>query len=273
MRKYGFAFLAVIILFLSCSSDKKEALLLIEKARNLYEKKEYGSAKLTLDELKTTYPKESALRKEALDLVRDIETEEQKRNIVFCDSMIIVCQSEVDSMKNLFLFEKTAYDPIGKYIDKTYNPQPGHASKYIKIYVTESGDLVLNSVYRGNPIKHNRIKVSVPSGEYKETESIPFDGGNNYSFTDLGVTYETVTYQKGRDNGVIRFIYHFADQKISLEYSGAKKTSPYILSEKEKKALVNTVNLASALKDTEQFKNEKEKAEKRLEYLENKKDG
>ena len=259
-------FLLLFFLF-SCNQDKEKALSYINKAQNLYENAEYGSAKQVLDELKTTYPKEVSVQKEALNLMRKIEVGEQTRNLAFCDSMIIVLQTEINSLKSSFLFEKSEYDTFGRYIDKNYNPQPGYASKYLKIQVNESGDLVLTSVYQGTPIKHNQIKVSIPSGEFAETETIPFDGGNNYSFTDLGVTYELVTFQKGRDNGVAQFIYNFADKKITLEYLGEKKTSSYVLSEKEKKTLINSVNFAVALKELSQFQIEKEKSEKRLEYL------
>ena len=268
MKKYHFIFL--LLFFFSCNQNKEKALSYINKAQNLYENAEYGSAKQVLDELKITYPKEVFVQKEALNLMRKIEVGEQTRNLAFCDSMIIVLQTEINSLKSSFLFEKSEYDTSGRYIDKNYNPQPGHASKYMKIQVNESGDLVLTSVYQGTPIKHNQIKVSIPSGEFAETETIPFDGGNNYSFTDLGITYELVTFQKGRDNGVAQFIYNFADKKITLEYLGEKKTSSYVLSEKEKKTLINSVNFAVALKELSQFQIEKEKSEKRLEYLKGK---
>lgn len=271
MQKSGFIFL--LLFLFACNQDKEKALQYLSSAQDFYENAEYGSAKQVLDELKITYPKEISVQKEAFDLMRKIEINEQSRNISFCDSMIIVMQSEIDSLKSLFLFEKSEYDTSGRYIDKNYNPQPGYASKYIKIQVMETGGVALTSVHRGAPIKHNQIKVSLPSGEFAETQVVSFDGGNNYSFSDLGQTYELVTYQNGRDNGVILFIYNFADKKITLEYLGGKKTSPYVLSEKEKKALVNSVNLAAALKELSQFETEKEKAEKRLEYLQSKNTG
>ncbi|MCC8145007.1 MAG: hypothetical protein LIO93_00915, partial [Bacteroidales bacterium] len=270
MKEYLFL-LTFVLLFSCCNNDKEAAQKQLQEARILYENAEFGSAKQVLDSLKIKFPKELSAQKEALALMREIEVEEQKRNIAFCDSMFQVRRTEADSLKQHFIFEKTEYDNQGRYIDKNYNPQPGYASKYIKIHVDEKSDLVLSSVYRGSPIKHNQVKVSIPSGEYAETEIIPFDGGANYSFKDLdGITYETVTYQKGKDNGVLQFIHNYADNKITLEYLGGKKTSPYVLSAKEKKAVVNTVHFAAILKDLDQFKSEREKAEKRLEYLQTK---
>lgn len=270
MKKYIFI-LFISFAFLSCNKDKEAAQIKLKEARNLYENLEYGSAKKTLDELKTSYPKEIATQKEGLLLMREIELNEQKRNIVFCDSMIKIKNAEADSIKQYFTLEKTSYDSQGRYIDKTYNPQLGYAPKYIKIHVNEDADLVLSSVHKGTPIKHNQIKISTSTGEYAETEIIPYDGGANYSFKDIdGNTYETVSFQKGRDNGVIQFIYNYANSKITLEYLGGKKSNPIVLTDKQKNALVNTVNFSDILKDIHQFTQEKEKAEKRLEYLETK---
>lgn len=263
--------LLILFILAACNKDQKAARAQLLQAESLYENAEYGSAKQVLDQLKENYPRELATQKEALQLMREIELAEQKRNIAFCDSMIVVRQAEAENRQKFFVFEQTEYDNQGRYIDKTYNPQPGYAAKYIKVHVDEDAEPVLSSVYQGSPIGHNRIKVSVPSGEYAETEVIPYDGGTNFSFKDInGVTYETVTYRKGKDQGVLPFISKYKEDKITLEYLGGKKTAPYVLSVKEKNAVANTLDLTAILKDIDQFVNEKEKAEKRLEYLQKK---
>ncbi len=267
MKKY---FILVILPFIlySCNQDKKAAQARLAEAQGLYESFQYGSAKIILDEIKANYPKELEIQKEGLYLMRKIELNEQERNLLFCDSMILVRKAEADSMKQFFLFEKTAYDNAGRYIDKDYNPQIGYAPRYLKINVNEQAEIALSSVYSGQAIHHNQIKVNAPSGEYAETEVIPNDGGANYSFKDInGTTHETVTYQKGRDNGVVRFIYTYAPEKITLEYLGGKKTNPITLSVKAKNAIVRTVDFAGILNDIDKFQEEKEKAEKRIEYL------
>lgn len=271
MKKYlSVVFLS--LLFIGCNLNKDSAQELLDQARVLYDNTEFGSAKQKLDELKEKYPKEVKIRRDALLLMREIEVKEQERNIAYCDSMIKVREAEAKSLKANFVYVKTEYDKLGRYYDKSYNPQPGYAPKYINVYVNERNDLGLLSLYKGSPINHSRVKVSIPSGEYAETERIPNDGGARYSFKDInGVSYETVTYQRGRDNGVLAFIQNYADKIITLEYIGDKTTVPYILSEKEKKAVVNTVNYYSVRKDIEDFEKEKEKGEERLKYLEWKK--
>ena len=261
---------ACFLLLAGCNSNDT-ARKQLEQARNLYENAQYGSAKQTLDELKTQYPKDYSLQKDVLHLMREIELKEQQRNLVFCDSLLPIRQAEADSMKVYFVFEKTEYDSEGRSTDKSWNPAIESGFIGIKTSVTESNDLVLTAVYRGELIRYNRLKVSIASGEYAETQTIPFDGGANYSFDDgAGCNYQIVTFQKERDNGVIAFIYRQAQEKITMEYAGGKKQPTRLLSQKEKDALVRTTDFAAILKEIEQLKKEKEKAEKRILYLQSK---
>jgi hypothetical protein len=245
----------VIVFLLLCAgcSDNNQARSSLEQARNLYENAQYGSAKQALDALKTQHPKAYDVQKEAIRLMREIEWKEQERNLAFCDSLLLVRQAEADSMKQSFVSVESASD-------------------IIKTSVNEANEIVLTSLYKGSsPIRYNQLRVSVPSGEYAETQVIPFDGGANYSFQDVfGTTYQTVTFQKGRDNGVVSFIYTYARAKITMEYTGGKKTSPRILSAKEKEALVRTVDYAAVLQEIDRLTKEKDKAGKRIHYLQSK---
>ncbi|MDR1526608.1 MAG: hypothetical protein LBS46_02920 [Dysgonamonadaceae bacterium] len=273
MRKHPFypLLFAGFLLFASCNGNDT-ARKQLEQARRCYENVQYGLAKQSIDALKAQYPKDYDLQKELLHLMREIEQEEQERNVTFCDSVIPVRQAEADAMKPLFVFEKTEYDSEGRYIAQAWNPSIESGFSGIKTSVTETNDLVLTAVYRSaTPIRYNRVKVSIPSGEYAETQTIPFDGGANYSFKDgNGNHYQIVTFQKGRDNGVIAFIYSYSKEKMTMEYAGGKKALTRLLSQKEKDALVGTVDFAALLKETAHLKAQKEKAGKRIQYLQSK---
>ena len=271
IQKIYFLIIATVLLFASCNSNDAARKQLVQ-ARNLYENAQYGSAKQVLDELKAQYPKDYNLQKDALHLMREIEREEQERNLTFCDSLLPILQAEVDAMKSYFVFEKTEYDSEGRYTDKSWNPAIESGFIGIKTSVSESNDLVLTAVYRSaESVRYDRLKVSIPSGEYAETQAIPFDGGANYSFNDgAGNNYQIVTFQKGKDNGVVAFIYKYATEKITMEYAGGVKQPARILSQKEKDALIKTTDFASILREVEQVKKEKEKAGKRIQYLQSK---
>jgi hypothetical protein len=262
----------LLFLFFSGCNNNNSARSDLEQARSLYEAAQYGSARQQLAELKERYPKAYDIQKEAIRLMREIEWKEQERNLVFCDSMLLVRQMEADSMKQYFVFEKTGYDLTGRYTDKSWNPPVETASTCIKTSITEPDEIVLTAVCKGSyPIQYNQLKASVPSGEYAETQAVPFDGGANYSFRDgSGINYQIVTFQKGRDNGVISFIYTYINEKITVEYTGGGGKSSHIPFAKEKEALVRTVDLAVIFKDIERLKKEKDKAGKRIQYLQSK---
>jgi hypothetical protein len=256
---------------MSCNDNKKAIQSSLKQAHELYEQTQYGSAKQILDDLKAQYPKEFDAQKEALHLMRMIEWKEQERNLRFCDSLIVIRQAEADSLKPFFVFEKTEYDEIGRYVDKTWNPSVNAPANYIKTHVSESGEIVLTSVHSSfSSIQYDRLRVSIPSGEYTETETIPFDGGANYSFQDgNGTVYQIVTYQKGRDNGVIQFIYNHPREKLTASYIG-KRTYSYVLTPPMIKALVRSADLSVVLSEIQKLQKEREKAAKRIEYLQSK---
>jgi prepilin-type processing-associated H-X9-DG protein len=266
------AYLLVAGLFLSaCNSDRKEALSALEKAKVLYGNAEYSMAKQVLDELKTQYSKEVEVLKEALHLTRQIEKEEQERNLLFCDSLLQIKQAATDSLRAYFVFEKNPeYDVTGRYIER--KAAASASSRRLQTGIHEDGNIYLKSVYCGKgAIRHNQLKVSIPDGEYAQTEAVPFDGGANYTFVDgnTGLTHEIVTYQNGRDNGVIQFIYNYSTQKLIAQYTGGKVYS-FTLTAAEIESLVKTVEFSLVLSDIQKLQKEKTKAKERIKYLQEK---
>jgi hypothetical protein len=272
MKKYFFLFFPFFFLS-NCDNDKQEAQLALDKAISLYENAEYNSAKTAIDELADQYPKQIEVKKKSLFLKRQIDLKEQERNLFFCDSMILLRQTQIDSMKQYFVFEKdTVYDTHGKFIEKQHSQTSLYPGNSLRTGVNELGEIYLISVYSGNGnIKHNQLRVSSTSGEFMETEAIPFDGGANYFFKDdnTGKTHEFVTYQKGKDKGVIQFIYNHSNEKLTAKYQGGKPYS-YVIDKPFIKSLIKSVDFSVALSDIQNLIKEKEKAEKRIIYLQSK---
>ncbi len=270
MKKF-FQVIMLVLLVSACTNDQKSAQGFLDRAHSLYENDQFDAAKRTLDSLKADYPKQLDVLKEGLQLMRRIEWSEQERNILFCDSMLVVKQAEADSMKKLFVFEKDPqYDETGKYIDKQQLIERNLKHSYIRSGVNEQGDMYLASVYYGSGrIRHQQLKVIAPDDTYGETAVIPEDGGANFSFQDLGMITEVVTYQNGKDNSVILFIYNHKDSRLKAELIGQKKYS-FIISDGDKKSLVKTYDFSVVLSDIMRLNKEKEKAEARIAYLRSK---
>ena len=227
-----------------------------------------------IDSIRILYPKEFKVIREGLTLMRQVEQKEAERNLAFCDSLIPVKQQELEGLKKGFNFEKdSAYNEIGNYVSKQQTIERNIQRCYIRSGVNEKGEMYLASVYfGGKPINHTGIKLSTQDGLFAETPAIPYDGGLNYHFKDLGNTTEVVTYQGEKCEDAVKFIFANKEKRIKVEYTGGK---PYILyiADADKKAIASTYELAVVLSDIEKLTKEKEKATKKLAYLEKKLSG
>ena len=79
-------FLMVIITLLLAGCGKtKEAQRHFAEAKHLYENQNFEAAKMMIDSIRITYPREIGVLKETLALMRMVELGENERNIAYCD--------------------------------------------------------------------------------------------------------------------------------------------------------------------------------------------
>ncbi len=271
MKKLMICAALATALLAGCSGDEKAAQARLDKAREMYERNELFGAKNEIDSLRALYPKEVKVLKQGLRLMREVEMKEAERNIAYCDSLLPIKLEEVEGLKKGFVFEKdSAYEEIGNYIWKQQTIERNVQRCYIRCGVSEEGEMYLASVYYGGrPIEHTGIRLSLKDGQFAETASIPYDGGINYRFKDMGSTTEVVTYKGEHGIDAVKFIYDNADERIKVEYTGGK---PYVIymADADKKAVVSTFNLATVLSDIQNMTTLKEKSEKKIAYLKSK---
>lgn len=274
MKKIILYLFLIGVLFAGCNKQTKEAQARLDKARTMYEQEEFTSAKNEIDSLRTLYPKEFKVLKEGLTLMREVELKEAKRNIAFCDSFLPIRNAEFEILKKGFIFEKDSlYDDMGKYVWKQQTVERNVERCYIRSGVNEKGEVYLASVFFGpSSINHTGIKVSTQDGIFASTDNIPYDGGLNYRFEDMGNKTEVVTYNGEAGLNAIKFIFDNEKNRIKAEYTGGKPYTIYI-ADGDKRAIAATYELSVVLSDIERMKNEKEKAEKRLTYLSSKING
>ena len=274
MKKSAICIALAAVTLTGCNNDEKKAQARLDSARNMYERNELFAAKSEIDSIRILYPKEFKVIREGLTLMRQVEQKEAERNLAFCDSLIPIRQQELEGLKKGFNLEKdSAYNEIGNYVSKQQTIERNIQRSYIRSGVNEKGEMYLASVYFGaNPLNHTGIKLSTKDGLFAETPAIPYDGGLNYRFKDLGNTTEVVTYQGEKCEDAVKFIFANQKERIKVEYTGGK---PYVLyiADADKKAIASTYELATVLSDIEKLTKEKEKAIKKLAYLEKKLSG
>jgi len=261
--------LLCFILLLGGCGKTKEARAHLEQAKQLYETQQYAAAKSAIDTIRVLYPREIEVLKETLTLMRLVERGESERNIAFCDSLMPLRLEEAEKLKAGFLLEKdSVYQNIGNYVWKQRIIEQNVERSYVRCGVDEKGEIYLASVYFGSrPINHTGLKLSTSDGMFAETIAIPYDGGMNYRFKDLGNTTEVVTYKGEKCLDAVNFIYNAADKvTVKAEYTGGNKYS-LNLTENDKKAIKATYDLAVVLSDIETMHREKEKSAKKIAYI------
>ena len=270
MKKYLLG-LVFVSLMTSCGNSGEEAKARLAKAQAMYENNELFAAKNEIDSIRTLYPKEFDVLKETLSLMRLVETKENERTIAFCDSLLPVKQQELEVLKKDFILEKDSlYEETGNYIWKQQTIEKNINRSYVRSGVNEKGEMYLASVYfGGSPINHTSMKLSTKDGMFAETDIVPYDGGLNYRFKDLGNTTEVVTYKAEKGEEAIKFISSNEKERIKVEYTGGKPYTIY-LTDGDKKAIVTTYAFAIVLSDINRMTKEKEKSERRLAYLKQK---
>ena len=267
--KNSIVLLYFLLLLCACNQNEQKAIELLFEAKSYHQQQQFSRAKLLLDSLNITYPKEISVRKESRELMRTIQIDEQKRNIAFCDSMLLEEKAHVEALKPQFIFEKNEeYDEIGKYIAKSHLLEKNLQKTYLRCGVNEQGEIYLASIYYGaKAINHNQLKVVARDGSYAATEVVARDGALNYSFSDGGMISEIVTYLQSKENGVIAFIYNLSNDQLKAELFNEKARYSFIISAADKQSIKETRDLATALTNIQQLNKEIEKAKKRIVIL------
>lgn len=269
--KSGWITLLIIPLLAGCG-EGKEAKGWLAEAQRLYEKKQYAAVKCVIDTINLRYPREIAVRKEALTLMRLAERGECERNIAYCDSLLPLCTEDAERLKKGFVFERdTAYDILGRYVPRGMTVERNVERSYIRCGVNEEGEMYMASVYFGSgPLHHTGLKLSAGDGTLAETPSIPYDGGLNYRFKDMGNTTEVVTYAGENGKSIAQFVYATGEKvRIKAEYTGGKPYALY-LPDADRKSIRATYELAMMLGEIYAMQKEKIRSEKKIKLIDGK---
>ena len=192
MKKIGLSALLGLALLASCGDGgEKEAQIRLQKAEAALQQENFSEAKLQIDSIKVLYPKAFEARKQGIKLMQQVDLKEQGKTLVYLDSMMLVKQAQLDSIKGNFVFEKdTAYQDIGNWLYPTQVVEKNVGRSFLRGQVNELGEMSLTSIYcAGGQLNHTSVKVSV-GDTFAETPMT----NDSYTTTDLGRTIEKADY-------------------------------------------------------------------------------
>ena len=257
------ALMALVILTACGDGGEKQAQIRLQKAEAALQQENFSEAKLQIDSIKILYPKAFEARKQGIKLMQQVDLKEQRKTLVYLDSMMSVKQSQLDSIKGRFVLEKdTAYQEIGNYFYPTQVVEKSLGRSFLRGQVNELGEMSLTSIYcAGGALHHTAVKVSV-GDTFAETPA----SKDSYETTDLGRVIEKADYKIGEDGGVTNFIVANQDKNIQLQFIG-DKTYRTAMQKNDRIAIVELTGLARILSAMEEIRKQQKEANLKIQFV------
>ena len=264
MKKIGLSALLALAVLTGCGDGgEKEAQLRLQKAEAALQQENFSEAKLQIDSIKMLYPKAFEARKQGIKLMQQVDLKEQRKTLVYLDSMMQIKQLQLDSIKGNFVLEKdTAYQEIGNWFYPTQVVEKNTGRTFLRGQVNELGEMSLTSIYcAGGNLNHTSVKVSV-GDTFAETPTTK----DSYTTTDLGRTIEKADYKLGEDGGVVGFIVANQDKNIQLTFIG-DKTYKTAMQKNDRKAIAELTDLARILSGMEEIRKQQKEANLKIQFV------
>lgn len=264
MKKIGLSALLALAVLTGCGDGgEKEAQMRLQKAEAALQQENFSEAKLQIDSIKKLYPKAFEARKQGIKLMQQVDLKEQRKTLVYLDSMMQIKQLQLDSIKGNFVFEKdTAYQEIGNWFYPTQVVEKNTGRTFLRGQVNELGEMSLTSIYcAGGNLNHTSVKVSV-GDTFAETPTTK----DSYTTTDLGRTIEKADYKLGENGGVVGFIVANQDKNIQLTFIG-DKTYKTAMQKNDRKAIAELTDLARILSGMEEIRKQQKEANLKIQFV------
>ncbi|MBQ4590298.1 MAG: hypothetical protein IJA95_13565 [Bacteroidaceae bacterium] len=264
MKKIGLSALLALAVLTGCGDGgEKEAQMRLQKAEAALQQENFSEAKLQIDSIKMLYPKAFEARKQGIKLMQQVDLKEQRKTLVYLDSMMQIKQLQLDSIKGNFVLEKdTAYQEIGNWFYPTQVVEKNTGRTFLRGQVNELGEMSLTSIYcAGGNLNHTSVKVSV-GDTFAETPTTK----DSYTTTDLGRTIEKADYKLGEDGGVVGFIVANQDKNIQLTFIG-DKTYKTAMQKNDRKAIAELTDLARILSGMEEIRKQQKEANLKIQFV------
>lgn len=266
MKKSLIPIIALLLLVSCGDNGEKNALVYLRKAKMALSEENFNGAKLLIDSIKQLYPKAFEARRQGIKLMQQVDLKEQQKSLLYLDSMMVVKQCQLDSIRENFVLEKdTAYQDVGNWLYPSQVVEKNIGRSFLRGQVNERGEMSITSIYCGGAsIHHSVVKVSV-GDLYAETPI----SKDCYETTDLGRSIEKADFKAGEDGGLILFVAAHKDENIQLTFIG-DRTYRTAMQPNDRKAIAELAELAKILTAMEQIRKEQKEARLKIDFVKRK---
>ena len=238
--------LVCTLLIVGCApSDTERAQMLVQEAQALVDNGQWRQARIVMDSLHATYPREVAQRRVAKALGDSITYLEAQRTLAYADSMLPPLLEQSDKVLKQFKYEKDEqYEDKGRYVHRLLNTGSNTARNFLQAYVRDDRQTIVKSYYYGShQVNQQHVTLSAQGEELRFS-------GSNHAFEVEG-WHEIMTLEDENALQLLNFISAHHSDRVRVHGAGLKPnhTWVYYLNDKEKEALSATYQLGFLMKD------------------------
>ena len=238
--------LVCTLLIVGCApSDTERAQVLVQQAQTLVDNGQWRQARIVMDSLHATYPREVAQRRVAKALGDSITYLEAQRTLAYADSMLPPLLEQSDKVLKQFKYEKDEqYEDKGRYVHRLLNTGSNTARNFLQAYVRDDRQTIVKSYYYGShQVNQQHVTLSAQGEELRFS-------GSNHAFEVEG-WHEIMTLEDESALQLLNFISAHHSDRVRVHGAGIKPnhTWVYYLNDKEKEALSATYQLGFLMKD------------------------
>ena len=237
--------LCALLLVACAPSDTEQAQVLVQQAQTLVNNGQWRQARIVLDSVHATYPREVAQRRLAKALGDSITYLEAQSTLAYADSMQPPLLEQSDKLLKQFKYEKeTQYEDKGRYVHRLLHTNSNTARNFLQAYVRDDRQTIVKSYYYGS-YQVNQQQVTLSA----QGEEVHFSG-SNHAFEVEG-WHEIMTLEDENALQLLNFISAHHSNRVRVHGAGLKPTHTwvYYLNDKEKEALSATYQLGFLMKD------------------------
>ena len=237
--------LCALLLAACAPSDTEQAQVLVQQAQTLVDNGQWRQARIVLDSVHATYPREVAQRRLAKALGDSITYLEAQSTLAYADSMLPPLLEQSDKLLKQFKYEKDAqYEDKGRYVHRLLHTSSNTARNFLQAYVRDDRQTIVKSYYYGSyQVNQQQVTLSAQGEELRFS-------GSNHAFEVEG-WHEIMTLEDETALQLLNFISAHHSDRVRVHGVGLKPTHTwvYYLNDKEKEALSATYQLGFLMKD------------------------
>ena len=183
MKKVFFISMVLMVVVACQPSDTERAQLIVQDARDLVNNGQWRQARIVLDSLHVTYPKQVAQRRQAQVLEDSVSYLEAQRTLAYVDTLLPPLLEQSDKLIKQFKYEKNdKYESYGKYVHRLLATGSNTSRNFLQAYVRDDRQTIVKSYYYGET-QMNQQSITLSAAGENSTQR-----GRNHHFKMVHTT-------------------------------------------------------------------------------------